>query len=175
MVLVHDTENNNMTSVTLSSLCLDRTKRRWTSYSSLDEISVAWRCEEGACRPSFISKWWYLMSESCVEAEGETLEVLSSSLFSLFSRAPLPPAHAGRPAGPQRAARSYLTLTTASPQTSSVTIPHRFLNLHNNEDGGEERRRWGVVWAAGEEKKKNWWWAQREWWSHRLVEKKSPT
>lgn len=67
------------------------------------------------------------MSESCVEAEGETLEVLSSSLFSLFSRAPLPPAHAGQPAEAQRAARSYLTLTTASPQTSSLTIPHPIL------------------------------------------------
>lgn len=113
------------------------------SVPLLDGITVEWRYK-GACLPSFISRWgcyvdiWVLYTGCGITPQ--------SSFFSSSLGFPSPKPMPNRPLRHSRAARSNLTLTTASPQTSSLSIPHTPApiphwswspNLHHNKDRRE--------------------------------------
>lgn len=152
-----------MTSMTLSSLCLDRTKCHWTSIISLFQPQTRLLLHEDLSQPSSLSKWvwgddsiWYL---SHVNRLRITLEALS------FTWEPLPP-------WPRRTACwaqqdcQFILNTSHSPFTNQLTPhppaswshpPTQPLSLHYNEDEGggvRARRNRG---ASGKGKKnKNW-------------------
>lgn len=151
MVLVyHGGGNNNVTPVTLSSLCLDGAKRCRASHSSPFQASTRLLL-------SFKTRpvCWYLMSESRPQAGGSSFSFCSCCL-SCQRPSPLTP---DRPLWQSSAARSHLTLPTATasplkaahpPPRCSAHPPTRSLNLHYN-------RRWarsGLGWGAREGKRK---------------------
>ena len=184
MVLVYDGGNNNMTSVTLSSLCLDRTKNasehpiHLCSTPGWDYCRV--KIQRGVSAIFYFKTrllCWYL-SLVCGLWDNPRSSFFSSSL-GFPSPKPMP----DRPLRHSRAARSNLTLTTASPQTSSLSIPHAPApiphwswspNLHHNKDrreggwGGEGVR--GLLRSVRKNGRGGS--ARGEWWSHRLAEKK---
>lgn len=138
-VLLCNRRNNNMTSMILSSLCQDRTKRHRRDYCCMRGVSVVLYVRKRLA-------WWYLMSESCKQAVGTGDGYPQSALFSLGS--PSPKAHARQPAETQSGHSSHQPQPTHSPQLPSPTWS---LNLHHNENrgGGARKEELGKKEALG--------------------------
>lgn len=132
MVLVYDGGNNNMTSVTLSSLCLDWAKHHRTSYSSPFQSSMRLLLNEdllgGGCLPCFILGWGPYVDISCLSHVYRlriTLEALSFCFSPHPFLAPLPPqAHTGPPAVVKQGCQVILNTAHHHGLSTKLHSPH---------------------------------------------------